>query len=37
VHGMTAVREVSAHLELLIAQSLVRSDESGPTNPYVAA
>lgn len=37
MHGMTAVREVAAHLELLAAQSLVRSDESGPTNPYVAA
>lgn len=37
MHGMTAVREVSAQRELLIAQSLVRSDESGPTNPYVAA
>jgi glyoxylase-like metal-dependent hydrolase (beta-lactamase superfamily II) len=34
VHGMAAVLEVVAHLELLVSQALVEADESGPTRRY---
>jgi hypothetical protein len=34
VHGMTAVLEVVAHLELLVAQAVVERDDSGPARRY---
>ena len=34
VHGMTAVLEVSAHLELLVKQGLLASDDTGTNNRY---
>ena len=37
VHGMTAVLEVIAHLELLVTQGLLQSDDSGIARRYHAA
>jgi glyoxylase-like metal-dependent hydrolase (beta-lactamase superfamily II) len=37
VHGMTAVLEVVAHLELLVTQALVDADDSDTTRRYRAA
>jgi glyoxylase-like metal-dependent hydrolase (beta-lactamase superfamily II) len=34
VHGMTAVLEVVAHLELLVAQAEISRDDSGPARRY---
>jgi glyoxylase-like metal-dependent hydrolase (beta-lactamase superfamily II) len=37
LHGMTAVLEVAAHLELLVTQALIVADSSGPVRCYSVA
>jgi hypothetical protein len=37
VHGMTAILEVSAHLDLLVARGALRREKSGPINHYAVA
>jgi hypothetical protein len=34
VHGMTAILEVAAHLDLLVARGSLTCAASGPTNHY---
>jgi hypothetical protein len=37
VHGMAAVLEVMAHLELLVAQASIGFDDSGAARRYLAS
>jgi hypothetical protein len=37
VHGMTAILEVVAHLDLLVARGSLTCDTSGPANHYAVA